>query len=101
MVFLAITAQGLHDALDLVKPDSIAVWCGADAVSQEEFDKLRGQNLTRFTYALLGADEETMADALSTIEEHHPGERIWVEGAFFAKTSPEISALHPPTQDKC
>jgi hypothetical protein len=81
-VYLAITAEGLRDALELAKGLGVAVWCGADSISSEDFDELACANVTRFDYCLIDADEGTIADALSTIQEHHPGERIWVEGRF-------------------
>lgn len=79
MVYLAFTRQGLQEILAGPEAARIDVWCSADAISQEEFDQLNLVNVTRFIYSLQNADEATMKDALSTIEEHHPGELLWVE----------------------
>lgn len=84
MVYLAMTPQGLQDILALLldRGDGDAdVWCGADAISEAGFNKLDypGLFISRFDYPLAGADSDTMADALGTIREHHPGKRIWVE----------------------
>lgn len=79
MVFLALTRPGLDDALALAKHAPISIWCSANAISEEEFDALAGADLTRFTYAL-DSTAEALDDALTTIEEHHPGQRLWIEG---------------------
>ena len=81
MVFLALTQEGLAEALRIANAQDCAVWCGADAMSEEQFDSASGpKNLTRFAYSLQDADAEVLAGALATIEEHHPRERVWVEG---------------------
>lgn len=54
MVFLAITPNGLKDALREATRSGTAVWCGADAVSEQDFAALKGKGLTRFAYALGG-----------------------------------------------
>ena len=83
MVFLVPTPQGLRSLLDEVGDTAIPIWCSADALSNAEFDRLEHGNVTRFAYALSPADPEAFEDALSTIEEHHPGHQVWVEGALF------------------
>lgn len=79
MVYLAFTRQGLQEILDAPEAAGTDVWCSADAISQEEFNQLNRINVTRFIYPLKNADDAAMKYALSTIEEHHPGERLWVE----------------------
>jgi hypothetical protein len=79
MIFLAITPTGLAAALRLAKP-SDAVWCGADAITEEAYAALPTPHPSRFIYALTGSDaRERIEDAVSTIEEHHPGQSVWVE----------------------
>jgi hypothetical protein len=79
MVFLAISRKGLAEALQLTCSGGGAVWCGSNAISEDE-DRARADgNLSRFVYPIDGSDATALADALRTIEEHHPGERIWVE----------------------
>jgi len=80
MVFLALTPGGLSEAL-LVAGGVHPVWCCATAISESEFVAKRLTNLTRFAYSLVVSDAALMADALGTIEEHHPGARVWVEHA--------------------
>ncbi|WP_219220632.1 hypothetical protein [Variovorax boronicumulans] len=81
MVFLAITPGGWKDALREAASSGTAVWCGADAVSEEDFAVLKGKRLTRFTYVLEARDPLVLARALDTIDQHHPSEVIWVEAA--------------------
>ena len=78
MVFLAITPAGLADALRAAKGHD-AVWCGSDAIAEADYATLRHPNLSRFIYEL--ADGQLIGDAIDTIEEHHPGQTIWVEAA--------------------
>jgi hypothetical protein len=84
VVFLAITPNGLKDALREAARSGATVWCGADAVSEEDFDALKVPGLTRFDYQLEERDLLVLADALDTIDQHHPGEVVWVEA-----TAPE------------
>lgn len=79
MVYLALTPQGLQDILNASEAAKCPVWCGADALSEAEFEKLERSNITRFTYSFADADAATIQDALATIEEHHPGKRVWIE----------------------
>ena len=83
MVYLAITPQGLREILDALEAVKTPVWCSADALSEAEFQKLERGKVTRFTCSLASADKATIQDALATIEEHHPGERVWIESVVF------------------
>ncbi|OYD52398.1 hypothetical protein CGK74_18140 [Thauera propionica] len=78
-VFLAISPQGLKEAVQLASPTGSPIWCGSDAVSESEFQSLAGQSVTRFIYPLKDEPADVIDDALATIEEHHPGATIWVE----------------------
>jgi len=79
MVFLAITPQGLADALEVAKANSSSVWCGSDAIGEAEYSTRHGTNLSRFIYPLSGQPRSVIEGAIDTISEHHPGETIWVE----------------------
>ena len=76
MVFVAITPAGLADALRRAA-DADAIWCGSDAISAHEYRSLTRPAVSRFNYSLLGP--QATEGAVATIEEHHPGERIWME----------------------
>lgn len=81
MVFLAITSDGLARAIQIATVTGDAVWCGADAITASEYAQRKGPSLSRFNYDLQSGDASMMQDALQTIEEHHPGETVWIEGA--------------------
>ena len=76
MVFVAVTPAGLAEALRKAASDD-AVWCGSDAISEAEYAQISRPHLTRFNYSL--ADLELDDGAIATVEEHHPGQTIWVE----------------------
>lgn len=78
MVFVAITASGLADALRQAA-EGDAIWCGSDTISEQAYGALTRAAVNRFSYSLL--DPEATEGALATIEEHHPGQTIWVEVA--------------------
>lgn len=79
MVFLALTPVGLAEALRVRGDKEDAVWCGSDAISEADYDALESANVSRIVYPLQGQDSEVLAEALGTIDEHHPGETVWVE----------------------
>lgn len=76
MIFLAITSTGLAQALRAATEND-AVWCGSDAISEADYAARQWPKLSRFTDSL--EDRVLIDDAVSTIEEHHPGHTIWVE----------------------
>jgi hypothetical protein len=76
MVFLAITPTGLANALRAANADD-AIWCGSDAITEADYARSKHPNLSRFIYEL--GDRQLIADAVGTIEEHHPGQTIWIE----------------------
>ena len=78
MVFVAVTAAGLAEALRRAASDD-AIWCGSNAISESAYAAMKRSNLTRFNYSL--ADLELDDGAIATVEEHHPGQTIWVEAA--------------------
>lgn len=49
MIFLAITAAELNDALQTACA-SDAIWCGADAISESDYAVMAPTNLIRFVY---------------------------------------------------
>lgn len=79
MVLLALTASGLEDARRLTEGSDTAIWCGADAISDEDYAQLKNNNVSRFVYNLAGEGPDVLAGAIETIEEHHPNQTVWVE----------------------
>lgn len=82
VVYLVLTPQGLQEILNALDAVKTSIWCSADALSEREFDNLERGNVTRLHYSLADADKATMQDAIATIEEHHPGERVWIESVM-------------------
>ncbi|MDR3016060.1 hypothetical protein [Delftia acidovorans] len=78
MIFLAITSTGLAQALSAAT-EKDAVWCGSDAISEADYAARQWPKLSRFTDSL--EDRVLIDDAVSTIEEHHPGQTVWVEAS--------------------
>ena len=76
MVFVATSAACLAEALR--RADSAdAIWCGSDVISDTEYMQPRRPNLSRFDHSL--AELQMDDGTLGTVEEHHPGQTIWVE----------------------
>ncbi|SDZ15205.1 hypothetical protein SAMN05421547_11355 [Delftia lacustris] len=76
MIFLAITPTGLAQALRAATEND-AIWSGSDAISEADYAARQWPNLSRFAYSL--EDRVLIDDAVSTIEEHHPEQTVWVE----------------------
>lgn len=79
MVFLAVTPLGLRQAIALSKRAPLVIWCGADAISESDWDDLSGVDVSRFDYPLAGEPPEVIKGALEAIAEHHPQAAVWVE----------------------
>lgn len=78
MVFIAVTPAGLAEVLRRATSED-SIWCSSDAISESEHAAMKQPGLTRFNYSL--ADLELDDGAIATVEEHHPGQSIWVEAA--------------------
>ncbi len=82
MIYLAITPAGLVDARRAAAVGD-TVWCGADAISQDDYAAIpAGDRPSRFIHEL--GDGIRLQGALDTIQEHHPGQTIWIESPLFA-----------------
>lgn len=79
MIYLATTPKGLQKALQSAAEMGATVWCGSDAMSDEDFDAFVGVDVSRFNYSLGDASEDVLEGAIDTIREHHPDSTIWVE----------------------
>ena len=78
MVFVAVTSAGLAEALRRATSED-AVWCGSDTISEAEYAQMKRSGLTRFNYSLAGLELDD--GAIATVQEHHPGQTMWVEAA--------------------
>jgi hypothetical protein len=83
MVYLALDVNGGREAVQAARASDASVWAGADVFTPHEQGELRasGLSLTVFSHSLRRATPEVLASALSTIEEHHPDETIWIQHA--------------------
>jgi len=79
MVFLATTRRG-YESFTTLNPDA-NLWVSGGVLTTEELAQLRarGLKITDFTHEISSGEPEEIADAISTIREHHPGEPIWIE----------------------
>jgi hypothetical protein len=80
MVLLANTSGGVEDAMRLASEKKASVWCGAEAVSEAQYQTGSYPGLSRFIHPLQGANADPIARAMDTSGEHHPRETVWVEG---------------------
>ncbi|HMW73570.1 MAG TPA: hypothetical protein PKD17_17210 [Cellvibrionaceae bacterium] len=81
MVIFVVTKDGFRELEVIIKTGFYPVWVGANVLSEHELGRYRNMDLdiTNFSYEIDPADSEALTDALATIAEHHPGERVWLE----------------------
>jgi hypothetical protein len=79
VVFLATTRRG-YESFTTLNADA-DLWISGGVLTAEELTQLRarGLKITDFTHEISSNEPDEVADAVSTIREHHPGEPIWVE----------------------
>jgi hypothetical protein len=79
VVFLATTRRG-YESFTSLNADA-DLWISGGVLTAEELTRLRarGLKITDFTGEISSNEPDEVADAVSTIREHHPGEPIWVE----------------------
>jgi len=82
MVFFALTRQGVEGFRQLSPSGGAPLWVSGGILTLEELSELRerGFNVTNFSSEIYPEDQDAVADAISTIKEHHPNELLWVEG---------------------
>lgn len=81
MPFLVLTRPGWNDLLENAESLSDAVWASPGVLTPREINDFRrqGVSLTIFTRPISHDDEESIIQAMDEIENHHPGQSIWVE----------------------
>jgi len=82
MVFFVLTRTGYEELLNRFgKMVPNPLWANKDVFSADELDEMRqqGSEVTNFTYIVNIQDSVEIAEAVQTIQEHHPGQRVWVE----------------------
>lgn len=80
MVFLILTRQGF-DAYAALGRDAGPLWLAADVLAKDELAELQRSHgsVTNFGFLIEPGDWSLISEAIETIKEHHPGERVWVE----------------------
>lgn len=79
-VYLVRTPEGLSIALLHAERGGCEVWCGSDAISDADYKEHSGVPLSRFNFSLVDVDDGALRGALETVQEHHPGLVVLVEG---------------------
>ena len=65
----------------IINTGKYPIWLNHEVLSQEEIGILISKNIevSYFNYLVDIEDEEALAEAIFSVSEHHPGERIWSE----------------------
>ena len=81
MIFFILTKAAFKEIETMLHSTKSPVWVSGGVLTEEELLNLRsnGMEITSFSYKIDPFDREKVFDAVFVIEEHHPGERIWVE----------------------
>ena len=79
MVFFAMTRSAFESYMRLAEA-SAALWVSAGVLSAQELASLRvqGMAITDFDHVIAADDPAAVQGALDTIQEHHPGQVVWV-----------------------
>jgi len=80
MVFLAITRSG-YEEFARIDASGVSLWVGAGVLSADELSSLRadGLDVSDFNFEIRREDSLAIEGAVATIQEHHPGEVVWVQ----------------------
>jgi hypothetical protein len=81
MVIFILTREGFNEMAPFVKGGLHPIWLNYGVLSQPEINLLISENIeiSQFNYVINIDDEEALAEAIFTVAEHHPGQRIWSE----------------------
>jgi hypothetical protein len=83
MVFFILTRGGFDELRNSFARVPSSVWINKDVLSMNEIETLRKDRIDvmNFVRYIDPFNESAIADAMSTVQDHHPGERVWVEFA--------------------
>lgn len=81
MVIFILTKEGFNEMEPFVKTGEHPIWLNGGVLCQAEIDLLISEDIevSYFNYVVDIGDEEALAEAIFSVAEHHPGERIWSE----------------------
>ena len=80
MVFLILTKQGFNDIKTIAKEINAPIWMGEGVLNGKDLEYYRGEenmDISNFIYYI--DSQEDILCAISSIEEHHPRQTIWIE----------------------
>ena len=81
MAHFILSRQGYEALVQELGSLPRELWFNAGVLSDSEAAELHAQGISvsRFSNAIDPLDQAALADAVETIEQHHPNERVWVE----------------------
>ena len=81
MIIFAVTKEGFRELEAVIVTGKYPIWIGGKVLSESELASYREMDLdiTNFSYEIDPANYEVLDDALATVAEHHPNERVWLE----------------------
>ena len=81
MVFLVFTRQGYEELISQLRQSPSPLWVNAGILSITELEQLRekGNDVSNFSIVIDINDRLAIEDAINTVQQHHVGQRIWVE----------------------
>jgi hypothetical protein len=94
MVFLILTREGFDELKKLFGRPPSPVWINHDVLSLGEIEAIRRDGIAATNYVRY-IDPFTVSaieGAVRTLQEHHPGERVWVEFAPSSNLALDVDA---------
>ncbi|MDE1466046.1 hypothetical protein [Spartinivicinus poritis] len=76
-----LTREGFEEVKPIILTGKYPVWINGGILTESELNIIRKQdiNLSNFIEFISLEDNAAIDEALDTISEHHPGERVWLE----------------------
>jgi hypothetical protein len=95
MVFFILTRDGFDELRRSFGRTPSPVWINNDVLSLDEIEALRkdGIEVTNFVRNIDPFDDSAIADAMSTIQDHHPGQHLFVEFAASSNSQFDTDAV--------
>lgn len=83
MAVLVLTRAGYDDLIKALGRVPAHLWVNAGVLSEGELRELRdaGHDVTNFTEEIQATNASAVAEAVETVREHHPLQRLWAEYA--------------------
>ena len=81
MIYFVLSKLGYVDLVARLGKVPSPIWLNADVLTDSEISDLRQAevSVTNFTNLVGSHNSADYLTALDSIQEHHPGEQIWVE----------------------